>query len=388
MFQVPERAVTVSVGPCSDGKRVRKDEMTQLELAPEIEQLRDVIRSFARNRLTPSADDAERERTIPRSIFAGLDEVLSPLDTSHELDPIAMVMVAEELGAGDPAIAYEALSDLHAAMAVSELATSAQRAALAGSGTAPLGSLWLYEGFGRSPDEYVTEIDCDTEGLVINGAKMGVTRPGAADYAVVIARHQGNTAVVLLTAEELAACTVDRDDRHRTKLGLAAAHTGDMRLAGVRLRPDALLTDGAHGVGDRIAASARLSTAAIAVGCASTAIHYAAQYATTRKAFGQNIASYQGVSFPLAESDMAMRGARSAIQDLAYWLSDNSFDAATCGARTSRVVTMATGAAVSATAAALNTLGGHGYLADYPVERWYRAAGTLAAIDSDPMFAV
>jgi alkylation response protein AidB-like acyl-CoA dehydrogenase len=361
-----------------------KDEMTHLELASEVEQLRDVIRSFARSRLTPSAEDAERERTIPPSVFTGLDDLLSPLDAGHGLDPVMMAIVAEELGAADPAAAYEALGGLHAAMAVGALATSAQLDVLAGSGSVSMGSLWLYEGFGCAPDEYATEIDSDTVGLVVNGAKLAVARPGVADFAVVIARYRGNTAAALLTDDELAACRVVRDDRQSNKLGLRAAHTGDVALAAVRLRPEALLTDGADGAGDRIAASARLSTAAIAVGCASAAIDYAAQYATTRHAFGQSIASYQGVSFPLAESDMAIRGARAAIQDLAYRLADNSFDAATLGQQTRRVVTVATGTAVSATATALNTLGGHGYLADYPVERWYRAAGTLAAIDSDP----
>jgi hypothetical protein len=33
----------------------------------------------------------------------------------------------------------------------------------------------------------------------------------------------------------------------------------------------------------------------------------------------------------------------------------------------------------------VNSLGGHGYLQDHPVERWYRAATTLSAVDFDPL---
>jgi alkylation response protein AidB-like acyl-CoA dehydrogenase len=364
--------------------------MVDLQLAPEVEQLRDVVRSFARDRLSPSADEAEGARRIPAAIARSLNElgVLSPLDVGIDqvLDPVALVVVAEELGAGDPGMAYEAMAGAHAALAVGHLGTAEQLKSVVGeSSSVPLGSLWCYEGYGRGPDEYHTNIVRDGGHLIIEGRKIAAVRPGTADFAVVVGRSGQNTAAALLNSEELALCTVARDDREAGKLGCKAAHTGNVELGGVRIPASAMLAAGAELAVDRLVASARLSTAAVAVGAGTAALGYAAQYAATRQAFGQPISAYQGVSFPLAEADMALNGARLAILDLALRLGD-AVDAAVLARETGQVVTAAISAAHSATIIGVNTLGGHGFLTDYPVERWYRAVGTLGAIDNDPLF--
>jgi alkylation response protein AidB-like acyl-CoA dehydrogenase len=55
------------------------------------------------------------------------------------------------------------------------------------------------------------------------------------------------------------------------------------------------------------------------------------------------------------------------------------------GALVSRATAYAAEVAVEATRTAINTLGGHGYLEDHPVERWYRAATTLSVLCCDPL---
>lgn len=168
------------------------------------------------------------------------------------------------------------------------------------------------------------------------------------------------------------------------KLGCKAAHTGNVRLADVRLPASALLVAADKLAVDRLVASARLSMAAVAVGAGIAALRYSAQYAVTRQAFGQPISSYQGVSFPLAEAEMDLRGASAAILDLAFRLGD-TVDPVGLARETGQVVAAAISPAQLATVTGVNTLGGHGFLTDYPVERWYRAVGTLSAIDSDPL---
>lgn len=366
--------------------------MTNLQLAPEVEQLRDVVRAFAHDRLAPSAQEAERTGRIPAHVTRALDElgVLSPLDTASEqvFDPAALVITAEELAVGDPGIAYEAMAGAHAALAVGQLGTAEQLQSVVGeSNSGPtLGSLWCYEGYGRRPDEYRTEVTRDADELVVDGRKIAVVRPGTADFAVLIARSAKRTVAVLLTADDLVRCTVTRDDRETGKLGLTAAHTGIVELHGLRVPAAAMLAAGSGFVVDRLVASARLSTASVAVGAGTAALRYAAQYAASREAFGQPIGNYQGVSFPLAEADMALNGARAAILDLALRLGEAD-DPVGLARETAQVVAAANAAARAATVIGVNTLGGHGFLTDYPVERWYRAAGTLAAIDCDPLLS-
>ena len=365
--------------------------MTHLALAPEVEQLREIVRTLCRDRLSPAAGDAENQRLIPAHIIRSLNElgILSPLDSNADqlLDPVAMVVIAEELGAGDPGVAYETMSGAHAALAISQIGSDAQRISIVDqgpSGALPLGSLWFYEGFGRGPDEYLTTIVRTGDQLTLDGRKIAVVRPGTADFAVVIGRYSDQAVAVVLDRHDTGRCNIDRDDRTTGKLGLNAAHTGNIRLAGVRVPASSVLAAGSELAVDRLVASARLSTAAIAVGAGRAAVRYAADYATTREAFGQRISAYQGVSFPLAEADMGLNHARSAILDLAIRLSE-AVDPVALARETGQIVAAATKAALSATVTGVNTLGGHGFLADYPVERWYRAAGTLAAIDDDPL---
>jgi alkylation response protein AidB-like acyl-CoA dehydrogenase len=124
--------------------------------------------------------------------------------------------------------------------------------------------------------------------------------------------------------------------------------------------------------------------ASILVGVAAAAVAYAAGYASERVAFGHTIASFQGVAFPLVDADMGVDAARLAIRDLAAGLVDIG-DLQELSDATGAAVGAASQAASTAVTAAVNTLGGHGYLTDHPVERFYRDAAFLAAIDFDPL---
>lgn len=367
--------------------------MTQLDLAPEVGQLREVVRNFSRDLLVPLAEEAESQHAIPSPVLRGLAElgILSPLDSRSDqvLNPVALVVVAEELAMGDPGVAYEVMAGAHAAYVAGRLGSDEQLRGLTpgDSAASALGSLLIYEGYGRGPDEYETSCVVTGDGVIVEGAKIGVVRPGTADYGVLFGRSDGGTEAILLNRAQLGQATVTRDDKASGKLGITAAHTGDVLFDGVSLPTDVVLVAQTDGEIDRLAASARLSTAAIAVGTGEAAIRYAAEYATTREAFGQLISSYQGVAFPLAEADMQLKNARWAILDLATRL-DGIEGSAQLAKETGQVVATAMGAASFATVTGINTLGGHGFLTDHPVERWYRAVGTLTALDHDPLLDV
>jgi alkylation response protein AidB-like acyl-CoA dehydrogenase len=364
--------------------------MVEVSFSPELEQLQGVVREFARERLAPRAAAAEAGRAVPEDVLTSLDRigVVSSFDAGPDaLDPLAIAVVAEEIAAGDPGVAYEIISGAHAARALAVLGTAEQAGSVAGlasPGATPLGSVWLYEGFGRNPHEYASALEQGADGTVLHGRKIGVVRPGTADFAVVFVRSAGEQRAVVLGPEQLAACAITRDDRVAGKLGLLSAHTGDVELRGVAVPADSCLTGGGDPGADRVIAAIRLSTAAIAVGAGTAALRYATRYSTEREAFGKTISSYQGVLFPLSEAEIALDAARYAIWDLASRL-DAADDPARLAEQTAYVVAAANQAARSATVTGVNTLGGHGFLADHPVERWYRAAGTIAALDHDPL---
>jgi hypothetical protein len=245
---------------------------------------------------------------------------------------------------------------------------------IGGTGTA---SVLYYEGFGRSPSELTTLAVSDADGgWTINGDKRAVVHPAASDLTVVLAQVNGKLAAFALDRTTSAAITVIRDDNAVGKLGVRSAHTGDVRLAELHVPGSALLGPPGSVALHRALAWYRLTTASVAIGVGVAAVEYATRYAKERVAFGQQIIDYQGVEFPLVDSDMALDAVRLNVQgtwEEVQELTDTD------------EIARLTSAASGATLVAVNTLGGHGYLADHPVERWYRDATTLSAVDFDPI---
>jgi alkylation response protein AidB-like acyl-CoA dehydrogenase len=367
--------------------------MTRLGVAPEVDELREAVQRLSQTRIASQAGDADTAGHIPTNVVSALSElgILSPFDpaVADELTGRTLLICAEELAQGDPGIAFELLQGAFAALCVTRLAPPDLLSQVATASSTdqgpPLGSLWLYEGFGRGPVELETELTPVDGGYLVNGAKSAVVRPGTADFAVLFGRCGERLVAAVLDQATMSRCVVTRDDRQVGKLGLGAAHTGNVAFADLFIPTGAMLGAGLEpAVLHQLAASARLLTGAIALGAGAVALRYAAAYSQTREAFGRPISEYQGVTFPLAEADMALAEGRQALHDLAMRMNDGG-DPDLLSRETGYAVMCATAAALTATITSVNTLGGHGFLTDHPVERWYRAAGTLAALDHDPL---
>jgi hypothetical protein len=129
---------------------------------------------------------------------------------------------------------------------------------------------------------------------------------------------------------------------------------------------------GAEGEGYKIALSTlesgRIGIAAQSVGMARAALDYAVNYAKERQAFGGRILDFQAVGFRLADAKTKLEAARQLTLHAARLKTEGrpSLEAA-CMAKL-----FASEVAEAVCTAAIQTLGGYGYLADYPVERIYR----------------
>lgn len=357
----------------------------------EIVELQSVLRALARDQIVPEAPRADRESFMPAKAVAAVHDMglLSPVGDEHGGQglPSALVLsiVAEEIALGDPGVAYELMMGAHASTTIGLLGSSAQRerfGRLAAAGPPALGSVQLFEGFGRGPNELCARASPNGTSWRLSGRKIAVVRPGVAEFAVVFANdHYGRMAAFAIDAEHVRCQVVARDDRTVGKLGLRAAHTGVVEFDDLDVGSAAKLDSSPLDIA-RAVASIRLSAAAIAIAAGTLSVRYAANYATERKAFGKSIAAYQGVAFPLVDRDMDLDAARLALWDLAGKL-DLATDVDELADATTLVVAAANAAAYKASVVGINTLGGHGYLEDHPVERWYRAVGTLSCIDTD-----
>ncbi|HEX4804996.1 MAG TPA: acyl-CoA dehydrogenase family protein, partial [Conexibacter sp.] len=151
-------------------------------------------------------------------------------------------------------------------------------------------------------------------------------------------------------------------------MGVRAAATADVLLEGVRLPARALLGDGDPAVYAAAVRRARLAWCALACGTARAVLDYVIPHVNERVAFGEPISNRQSVAFTVSDIGIELEGARLATLRAAARL-DAGKDAAREVA-VARTLCSEKGAWIGSSGVQL--LGGHGYVKEHPVERWYR----------------
>jgi alkylation response protein AidB-like acyl-CoA dehydrogenase len=206
---------------------------------------------------------------------------------------------------------------------------------------------------------------------VLNGTKQFITGGANADLALVFAvtdpaaGKKGISAFIVPT--DTAGYKVAKLE---TKLGQRASDTAQIVFDEVELTPDLML--GEEGAGYRIALAnlegGRIGIAAQSIGMARAAYEAALAYAKERTAFGTAIINHQAVAFRLADMATQIEVARQMTLHAAA-LRDAGRP---CIKEASMAKLFASEMAERVCSGAIQTLGGYGYLADFPVERIYR----------------
>ncbi len=222
-------------------------------------------------------------------------------------------------------------------------------------------------------------LDPGSGDYVVNGTKAWITHGGIADFYSLMVRTGGpgpeGISCLLAPADTpgLSAAPPER------KLGFSSSPTAQIHLDGARVSSGRLI--GAEGQGFKIALAAldggRLGIAACAVGLAQAALDAAVDYAGVREQFGQPIASFQGVSFMLADMATGIEAGR-ALYLAAARLRDAGRP---FGKQAAMAKLFCTDMAMRVCTDAVQVLGGAGYTKDFPVERWFREAKALQIVE-------
>ncbi|WP_422740382.1 acyl-CoA dehydrogenase family protein [Micromonospora sp. WMMD729] len=219
----------------------------------------------------------------------------------------------------------------------------------------------------------------DGDAYVLSGTKAWITHAHSADFYNVFCRTggPGPKGISCLVADAGTA-GIAPQAAERT-MGLRSSPVAQIVFDGARVPADRLV--GGEGAGFTIAMSAldsgRLGIAACAVGLAQGALDYAVGYARERQQFGRSIIDFQGLGFLLADAATQISAAR-ALTLAAARLRDAgrpySIEAA-------KAKLFATDTAMRVTTDAVQVLGGAGYVADHPVERYMREAKVLQIVE-------
>jgi alkylation response protein AidB-like acyl-CoA dehydrogenase len=348
------------------------------DLTPTDEQqmLRESFAAFAAERLRPAAQEADRTCAASDALLAEAAELgVATVGIPEELggvvgerSAVTSVLIAEALAHGDMGIAFAALAPAAVTTALGLWGDADQQSRYVPpflEDEPPAAALALLE-----PRPLFDPLALETraraaEGdYVLDGSKSLVPRAADAELFVVAARMQdGGTGLFIVEsgAEGLSTAA-------ERAMGVRAAATGRVLLDGVRVPEAALLGGGDPAVYGECVQRARLGWCALAVGTAQAVLDYVIPYVNERTAFGEPISNRQAVAFAVADMAIELDGMR-----LLTWRAASRADQGRDFAREAalaRKLCAEKGMAIGSDG--IQLLGGHGFVKEHPVERWYR----------------
>ncbi|MET7736278.1 acyl-CoA dehydrogenase [Streptomyces sp. NPDC005402] len=354
----------------------------------EARDLISLVRDIAQREIAPQAAEEEDAGHFPREVFTLLSRtglLGLPYDSEHggaDQPYEVYLQVLEELAAARLTIGLGVSVHTLASYALATYGTKEQQVehlpAMLGGGL--LGAYCLSEpSSGSDAASLRTRAIRDGDHWVITGTKAWITHGGVADFYTVMARTgeegpRGITAfLVPADAEGVSAAAPEK------KMGMKGSPTAQVHFDGVRV-PDARRI-GDEGQGFAIALSAldsgRLGIAACAIGVAQAALDEAVGYATGRQQFGRPIADFQGLRFMLADMATQIEAGRAL-----YLAAARLRDAGRPFAKQAAMAKLhCTDTAMRVTTDAVQVLGGYGYTADFPAERYMREAKVLQIVE-------
>lgn len=211
------------------------------------------------------------------------------------------------------------------------------------------------------------------EYYIINGAKNFITHGKSGNVAVVIART-GQVG----DSHGMSAFIVERDTpgftagKKENKLGMRASETAEMIFTDCKIHKSQLIGEEGEGFVQalKVLDGGRISIASLGLGIAQGAYEAALSYSKERQQFNKPIATFQGISFKLADMATKIEAARLLIHQAADL--KNKHKPMTKESAMAKLY--ASEIAVEVANDAVQIFGGYGYIKDFPVEKFYRDA--------------
>lgn len=339
---------------------------------------------FAEDIIRPTAAGNDQHRIQPFDVLqSAFDVGLLTLGIPAEYggggsaSAVAQAIVAEELSWGCIGV-YSYLSGTNMFIAaLLECGNDDQRrrwlAPLCVDGPRTAGFACTEPGGGSDVSRIRTRARKVDGGFVLSGQKIFITNAGLAHSMLIVADAiDGDERLGLTMFTALGDSPgLSYGPRART-MGWRASTNAEVFIDDLFVPNEDVVGDVGTGFNGamRTFELSRIEVAACSIGVARAALEYARDYANERQAFGRPIARFQGVSFPLADAVTRLHASR-----LLTWDAARAADRGEpFGTKASMAKLFASEAAVATTSQAMQVLGGHGYVEDHPIEKWFRDA--------------
>ena len=331
--------------------------MFDLEAGDELDLVVETARQWAQSELVPSIREAESARSVAAGLRETWEEIglgtleLPPAQGGAGLGCIGRVLVNEELAAGDAGqlLALDSSAPIYSA-------------ALEIGGEEAVAELLRVTEHGRRRAVLVVAEDATRCEIDANSVTLEVPWV-AADEANVVA---------VLTSDSLLISTSELVFDRVRGAGFRAAGGAGLRMAGGKIESRWTNQAGAG----RAKARVRLHYASVLLGILRATCEFSNAYAQEREAFGKPIGHHQALAFLITDMRMALEAARGLVHEAA-WRVDEGLS---CGIEAASAWAECIEIARSIGPNGVQILGGHGFMADYPVEKHMREARAVSLL--------
>ena len=367
--------------------RAKTRDLFDLTPSDEQQMLTESVRDFGLARLRPVAQDADSACAAPTELLAQANELgLTMVGVPEQLggaveerSAVTSVLMSEALAQGDMGIAVACLAPAGVSTAISLWGDADQQSTylpeFVGENV-PAAALAMLEPRPLfDPFALETKARRSGDGFILSGVKSLVPRAGDSELFVIAAELEDSTPAhpaLFIVESETKGISVEAEPA----MGIRAAATGRLIFDDVTLPAGALLGAGDADVYRECIQLGRLGWCAVAVGTGQAVLDYVKEYVNERTAFGEPISNRQAVAFMVANIAIELDGMRLATYRAAGRVDQGlSFSREVALARR-----LAAERGMTIGSDGVQLLGGHGYVKEHPVERWYRdlrAAGIM-----------
>ena len=336
----------------------------------------EVVREFAAEVLRPAAATADTACVTDDSVLSSSADLgLSLIEVPEELGGIVTersamtgVLVAEAMAHGDMGQAVACLAPAAVSTAISLWGDETQQAtylpAFTGS-SVPAAALALLE---PRPlfDPFVLQTRWADGRL--NGVKSLVPRGASAELFVIAAQVESSGPALFLVESDHPGVTIEAEP----SMGLRAASLSRVILEDVPAVQLGTFDDYAECV--RLS---RLGWCALSLGTAKAVLDYVTPYVNERTAFGKPISHRQSVAFMVANIGIELEGMRL----VTYRAGSRAEQGLSFAREVALARRLCTDKGMQIGTDGVQLLGGHGFVKEHPVERWYRDLRAIGVME-------
>lgn len=359
----------------------KKSNLFDLNYSEEQQMVQQSIVEFVDRFVWPNAEHSSENGKIADDIYKEFDQLGLQYyavpekyeGVMTEKSTVTQMIITEELAKGDFGMAVGLLSPIGALNALVKWGTGAQQDKYIPSFLDEENKLIATIAVNEKealfdPYQLSTVVKETTDGYVLNGQKAGIPLAQNAELYFVAAELPGKGSQVFIVESGLSGIEVQEE----LSMGLRPAELGNIYFKDVKLSKDALLGDGIDF--QEFIAHVRTAWCALAVGTSQKILEYVIEYCNNRVAFGEPITHRQAVAFMIANIKIELECMRLMTQRAASRIEqgldanrESYLAAVFCSEKSMEIGNNG-----------VQLLGGHGFIRDYPVERWYRDLRSMA----------